>query len=84
MPISDINYQTVNVRIQPNADVDGVVNLFLKAIRGNGGSGRRADLIRVKGDTAVFHVEVDDENETIEPLLEHWHADNENSVVEIW
>lgn len=84
MPISDAKFETVNVRIRPNADIDCVVNLFLQTIRGSGGSSRRADLIRVKGDTAVFHVEVDGESDTIETLLERWHADNADAVVEIW
>jgi len=84
MPINDIKYQTVNVRIEPNADFYAVVSLFMRAIGGNGGSSRRVDFLRAKGDVAVFHVEVDGENDSIEPLLERWHTENSESVVEIW
>jgi len=84
MPINDTTFETVNIWFHPHVDVDSMAELFLQAIRGSGGSRRRASLYRIKGDTAIFHVEVGGKNDTIEPLLERWCVDNENSVVEIW
>lgn len=85
MPISDTKFETVSVRIQPHADFYRMVSLFVSTMMGDVNyTRRRVDFVQSQGDVAVFRVEVDGEHDEIEPLLAQWHADNKNSIVEIW
>lgn len=85
MPISDTKFETVNVQIHESADFYDTVSSFIQTLRGSGSCKRRSvDFVRAKLDVAVFYVEVDGEHDDIGPIIAKWHADNENSIVEIW
>ena len=74
------------MQIHESADFYNTVSSFIQTLWGSDlcKCRRRVDFVRAKLDVAVFHVEVDGEHDDIGPIIAKWHADNENSIAEIW